>query len=388
MRGRGGVESCRARGMPAFLQQRIRIEVASGSFTGLSEMRGNNNRAKCCFILALVAGITVFQYVWHFARHYSHVFLQDLYFLPLILASFWFGLRGAIATSLGITLAYLPFVLLHWKMFSPSDFERLLELLVYNIVAGVVGMMRDRERQRQKHLLEAKGLAAMGEALSGVAHDMKTPLIAIGGFTRMVQRKLQADDPNRERLTIVIKETHRLENMVKEMLDFARPLELHLQRTDLNALVRESLAILDDIARDKHIQLREQPAAGEPFMIVDEMRLKQVLINLVTNAIQSSPSREEVLVRSYRKRSNAIIEVSDHGPGIPQERRHKVFEPFFTTKKEGTGLGLPIVQKIVEAHEGQLEILDNTPKGLTFKLTLPRAGKGRTAQKGDQDHIP
>lgn len=338
---------------------------------GSGFMGERNGKAKLMLIIALLAAITVFQYACHLGQHYYLVFLQDLYFLPLMLAAFWFGLRGAVATSLTITIVYLPFILMHWEQFSPDDLERLLELLIYNIVAAVLGILRDRERERQKGLLEAQGLAAMGKAISGVAHDMKTPLIAIGGFTRLVQQKLKPDDPNHEKLDIVIKETRRLETMVREMLDFSRPLELHRQKMDLNRMVTESLAILNDIAQQQQIELEDELSPEVPPIALDEMRLKQALINLVTNAIQASPEREVVTVRTYQNGTKLILEVSDHGNGIPVEQRSRIFNPFFTTKKEGTGLGLPIVKKIVETHNGRLEVLDNVPKGLIFKMVLP-----------------
>jgi signal transduction histidine kinase len=101
------------------------------------------------------------------------------------------------------------------------------------------------------------------------------------------------------------------------------------------------------------------------------MRIKQVLINLVVNAVQASPEAETVMVACHQEQGRIVIDVRDLGSGIAKDRRELVFSPFFTTKKEGTGLGLPIVKKIAEAHEGSLEILDNSDRGVTFRVILP-----------------
>jgi signal transduction histidine kinase len=126
-------------------------------------------------------------------RHYLIVYLS-FYFVPVLLAGFWFGLRSAITTSLSVTTLYLPFTVMNWKGFSESDLNNIIEMIFFNAVAVILGILRDRERAEQKHSREVESMAAIGRAMSGVAHDMKTPLIAIGGFSRLVQVKLQKCD--------------------------------------------------------------------------------------------------------------------------------------------------------------------------------------------------
>ena len=140
------------------------------------------------FLLSLVGGTTVSYYFTEWKVHHYHVFYQGLYFLPVMLAGFWFALRGGLATSLGITILLLPFTITHWKGFSADDFNSVMELVLYNVVAVILGKLRDQERIVQKRLREAERLAAMGKAVSGLAHELKTPLIAIGGLSRLVRR--------------------------------------------------------------------------------------------------------------------------------------------------------------------------------------------------------
>jgi signal transduction histidine kinase/DNA-binding response OmpR family regulator len=232
------------------------------------------------------------------------------------------------------------------------------------------GMWKLVQRERaEKKLRESESLAAIGRALSGVAHDMKTPLIAIGGFTNLVQRDMDENDPKRARLEIVMKETRRLESMVKDMLDFSRPLELNQSVEDINRVVGECLELTRGLAEEKKVTIREVSSVNS--VSFDPMRMKQALINLITNAVHASPEGEAVTISCISENGNLMVDVIDHGPGIPQEKRDAVLLPFFTTKKEGTGLGLAIVKKIVEAHQGHLLILDNPDRGLTFRMMMP-----------------
>ncbi len=307
-------------------------------------------------------------------RHvYYHMLFRDLYFLPLMLAAFWFGLGAALLTSGLITVLYLPFLVIHWQGFSQVDFSRILEILVVNVVAVVLGYISSREKAHQKALRESEGLAAMGKTLSAVAHDMKSPLTAIGGLARLVHNNLDRDDQTRQKLAVVIKETDRLDALVRDMLDFSRPLKVYLAQGDLNELLRESLVIVESQAKERNITVETDLSADLPRAEFDDVRMKQVLINLIVNALQASPQGEKVLVRTYRVDNTICLEVADHGPGVPEEHRGKIFLPFFSTKREGTGLGLPIAVKVLSAHGGTLEVLETGEAGATFRMSLPLA---------------
>lgn len=324
------------------------------------------------FVAFLVGGITLAHYFTEWKVHYYHIFYQGLYFLPLILAGFWFGLRGALATSLSITILYLPFTVIHWNGFSADDFNSVMEMVLYNVVALILGMLRDRETTVQRRLQESERLASMGKMVSCLAHDLKTPLIAIGGFARLVQRGIENKDFSfGGKLDIIVKETIRLRRMVEEMLDFSRPLELSLTKGDTKDIVNQSLAIVSDLARAKKVKFQNTVPQDLPLMSFDSDRMKQALINLLTNAIEASPEDGTVAIYSYQKKGKLIIDIEDRGNGIPVNKRQGIFCPFFTTKEGGTGLGLPIAKKIIEAHQGYLELVENSGKGVTFRVTIP-----------------
>jgi signal transduction histidine kinase len=236
-------------------------------------------------------------------------------------------------------------------------------------------MLRDRERAHQKRLRENERLTAMGQAMSALAHDMRTPLIAITGLSRLVQKRVCEDSLSCEKLKIIMKEAQRLDNMVNEMLDFSRPLELHASEDNIDELLGQCLEITRDVAQKKQVKLRSDSSLNSPFHFFDAVRMKQAFINLLTNAIEASPENETVIVSSHRKGRELIVDVSDRGCGISSDDREKVFSPFFTTKNGGTGLGLSITKKIVEAHHGRLEIFDNVEKGVTFRVVIPISTK-------------
>lgn len=229
-----------------------------------------------------------------------------------------------------------------------------------------------RRSKAEKALRESESLAAIGRAMSAVAHDMKTPLIAIGGFARLVQRHLEASGPDHESLGIVIEETRRLENMLKDMLDFSRPLVLRRSEGNIEGLIAECIVVAEVMAEGKGVTLKNEFVRSAVAVSFDAMRMKQVLLNLLSNAIQASPEGEDVVVRNHMNGDHfLVIDVIDHGCGIPTNDREEIFSPFFTTKKEGTGLGLPIVKKIIEAHRGSIQILDNQGEGVTFRVQIP-----------------
>jgi signal transduction histidine kinase len=139
-----------------------------------------NGKAKIALIAILIAGITFLHYSAKLSERHYFILYQGLYYFPLIPAGFWFGLWGVLRVCLIITLLYGPFIMICWEGFSQTDFGRIMEVLHYCMVALILGILRDREQAEQKRVRQAESLAAIGEAMSGVAHDIKTPLIVAG----------------------------------------------------------------------------------------------------------------------------------------------------------------------------------------------------------------
>jgi two-component system sensor histidine kinase HydH len=330
-----------------------------------------NNKAKMILIAILVVGISALHYGTDFSHRYLHIFYRELYLLPIVLAAFWFGLKGALATSLTITALFLPFTLSHWDNLSPDDFSLAMDKILYNIVAVILGILKDRERAKHRSLLEAESLAGMGKAVSDVAHDMKTPLTVIGGASRLIQKRMGKRDSSYEKLDMVIEQTERLENMVKKMLDFSRPVEVTRSHADIDKMIQKSTEVVVNAPGGARVKIHLNLSNELPTVPLNAMRMEQVLINLLINAVQASPDGETVTVSTSQEGGYVRIDITDCGCGIPREQREEIFTPFFTTRKEGTGLGLGIVRKIIQAHEGRVEVLDNPERGVTFRVLLP-----------------
>ena len=268
-----------------------------------------------------------------------HLIFRELYFLPVTLAAFWFGLRGGLLVSLLSCLFFVPWLMVEVEITAEQAFSAVFQMAMFVIVGLVVGRLRDRDKRAQAELVKNQSLAVMGRTVSSIAHDMKTPLMAIGGFASQVRRKMPPDDPGIKKLDIVLSQTARLEAMVKDMLSFAKPLELKLTKNDFNALVSEAVAVSAALAGRNSVELGKRLDDSLKPVFFDRNRIEQAAINLISNAIEASPEGESVEMETGSAGNRVYLAVRDRGPGIPPEKVEEVLEPFVTTKAEGTGLG-------------------------------------------------
>lgn len=226
---------------------------------------------------------------------------------------------------------------------------------------------------------EQHRLAALGTMAAGLAHEIRNPLAGIKGAAQLLQGE---GDPQQlaEFLQVIVDETDRLNNVVTQFLDYARPFELRTAPSDLNALVRRTLDLV--AAEDLPPALRIEPDLAQdlPTIEVDPDKVRQVLLNLVHNAVQILGSQGRVHVRTrltqVRARAGRTVDavelaVEDDGPGIAPEDMDKLFIPFFTRRQDGTGLGLPICRRLVEAHGGEILVRSRPGQGATFLVRLP-----------------
>ena len=337
---------------------------------GLTKSQQKESRRVLVLVLT-IGGILCLHYFTLPTMSYQHALYRMLFYLPLVLGALWFGLRGALWVSGTVSVLYLPYAISHWDGFSLETFHRVLEGALYAVIALILGLFVERDRRQHEALLRAESLAAMGKAVSEVAHDMKTPLVAIGGFANRLSRELPNGDPNRKKLEIIIRETSRLQSMVKDMLDFGGPLRLKGNKASLNKLVQECVNLAQPMAMGAEVKLNVDLEPSLPPVQIDVDRVKQAVLNLITNAIQASPAGEIVVVKTRFLGQGLVLEVIDCGCGIKPKDRDNLFKPFFSSKKRGTGLGLAIVKKVVEAHGGEVLYHSNPKKGVTFSIRLP-----------------
>lgn len=229
-----------------------------------------------------------------------------------------------------------------------------------------------RLKEVQEILMRTEKLSIMGEMAATVAHEMRSPLISIGGFARLVKENLSKDDVNNERLNIIIEEVNRLERIIKDVLDFVKPFKLTLSEANIEDVIKDVLNFFRMGIKRENVILTTDFNGNLPLIKVDVERLKQVLINILENAFDAIPSEGNINVKTYVTDNFVNIDISDDGIGIKDEYINEVTKPFFTTKPGGIGLGLSIAEKIIKEHKGNLQISKNEKRGVIFKISLPR----------------
>jgi CheY-like chemotaxis protein/two-component sensor histidine kinase len=239
----------------------------------------------------------------------------------------------------------------------------------------------DETRDIYHQLLQAEKMAALGQTISGVAHELNNPLATILSWAERLSQKKTLDESVRRGLETILSESDRAARIVRNLLTFARKRQTTRAMVDVNQVVRETMALR---AYDQHISnvsFIDALAAGLPQVFADGHQVQQVLLNLVINAEQamlSAHGRGVLVVRSWHDadQESVIVEINDDGPGIPDELQPKIFDPFFTTKDvgQGTGLGLTVAYAIVQEHGGRIRLESRSGAGASFFVELPVTG--------------
>lgn len=312
-------------------------------------------------------------------------FVQYLFFLPGVIAAFWFGWRGGVLTAVLATLCYAPSL-------PTVTVEQAGESLDLLLIGSLLGILADREHRKTRLLEKTTGelsaayeqlqrnmerwkqaerLSAIGQLSAGLAHEIRTPLAAIEGAAGLL-RSDRADADLREELTTILqKESKRLNRLLTELLDYARPRRPEFLPVELHPLVEGVVRLLQVQATKKSIALHTAVSPALPPLECDPSQLRQVLLNLTLNAIQAADQPGAVHIEAIAEAGAVQLEIRDHGPGIPADVRNHLFEPFFTTKHDGTGLGLAVTRTIIESHGGRIAVEPNSPRGARFLITIP-----------------
>jgi two-component system, NtrC family, sensor kinase len=231
--------------------------------------------------------------------------------------------------------------------------------------------------EAESRLIQAAKLAAVGEMAAGVAHELNNPLTTITGFTELTLDDLPKDTAQYADLELVLREAHRARDVVRRLLDFSRQSEFVRTRSEMNEIVTDVLAIVRHLLHTSGVQLITNLSKDLPWISVDKNQVKQVILNLIHNALHAMPTGGELhICTARRNRENQIwltIAVIDNGLGISPENLERIFEPFFTTRSKagGTGLGLSVSYGIVAGHGGFIEAESRLGKGSVFTVWLP-----------------
>jgi two-component system, NtrC family, sensor histidine kinase HydH len=333
-----------------------------------------------------------------------------IYFLPVVGAAIYFGPVGAMAWTTVASLAYLSllFPALEEVDLTPEGKGILaIRVLFFYIAAILVNRFAVENRRQVQRLQDlslkleetnrqlrraeanarrAERLAALGQLSAGLAHEIRNPLGVIKGSADMLNKKVAASEPLVAELAgYISSEVNRLNALVVRFLDFARPSKLELRPECSDEIVDRALEAATASCPNSGVKIVRDYAPNLPQIPADPQLCEQVFVNLITNALQAMQAQDAALERILRlkiapEESDGMpgvgVTVEDTGPGVPPESREQIFNPFFTSKKDGVGLGLSIVAKIVDDHGGTIHLEDSAPHGARFHVFFPQAGQG------------
>ena len=232
-------------------------------------------------------------------------------------------------------------------------------------------------KKAHQALLRSERLAAMGKAVAYVTHEIKNPLIAIGGFSNQLLRSVK-DQKEKKKLEIIVSEAKRLEAFLKDIGQFAKEAVPKKEIFNINKIVQKIMAIMESELVSRKINLKTRLSPIPLFVYADMDQIEQILLNVVKNAIESMPEGGQLTIETL-KNKEVVIKIKDTGSGIPEESLDKVFEPFFSTKKGGTGLGLSICHKLISVNQGEICIESEAGKGTLVSMRLPLSSENENS---------
>src|SRR5579872_824009 len=329
-----------------------------------------------------------------------------IYFLPVVSAAVYFGPVATLAWTAAASLAYLSLLIpaLQEYELDPAGASILTIRVLFFFIAAILvnrfvmenrrhvqrlealsAQLEETNRQLRRAEAEARRaerLAALGQLSAGLAHEIRNPLGVIKGSAEMLSRKVAGSEPLVAELAgYISSEVNRLNALVVRFLDFARPSKLELQPQQIPEIVDRALEAAKASVPAAGVSIERQYAPNLPAIPVDPQLSEQVFVNLISNALQAMQAQDGAAPKTLRLAiapeiaSGAPgigVTVEDSGPGVPLEAREQIFNPFFTSKKDGVGLGLSIVAKIVDDHRGTIRLEDSARHGARFHVFFPK----------------
>ncbi len=264
----------------------------------------------------------------------------------------------------------------------PAD--RVLAERLTTAAAGVLA--HDRLAADLAHaralLARADRLAALGTLAAGVAHEIRNPLVSVQTFIQLLPERLHDEEFRTGFRRLALDEIDRICALINDLLSFSRPAPAQREPADLNELVEQIVRLLDAEARKQDVTMTRAGAAALPTVVVDDSQVKQVLLNVILNAIQACPPHGTVTITTGTTDPRwCVVQVADSGGGIAPEHRHQIFEPFFTTKDAGSGLGLFIARQIITEHGGHITVVPREGGGAVFAIHFPLTGEAHAGSR-------
>lgn len=254
--------------------------------------------------------------------------------------------------------------------------ENKVKMIFYEGERAVAGICRDitGRMEMEKKIRETENLAHIGKLTTSLAHEIRNPLSSVKMNIQILLKNVSFDGNDKRRMEIMSSEISRLERILAEMLDFARPIKLKRELISMNEIIDSCLEIMDIKTKEKGIDVTRRSSKYIPPVWMDRDKVEQAIINVLLNSVEAIHYGGEIkILTRYEKKNNGYVKVDikDNGPGIDKEDLPYVFDPFFSNKKKGTGLGLSNVKKIVGAHGGSVSITSRKGRGIHFSMSIP-----------------
>jgi two-component system sensor histidine kinase HydH len=340
-------------------------------------LRKSSELFQIALLASLIALITLLHYATSVGKPVEHEFYRKFYYLPIILAGLFFGLRGGLLVSFLISLLYMPHLILQWQTPLASQVDRFLEIGLFIVVGTLVGVVVDRERKQYQKTQQAERLALIGQTAATMAHEIKNPLMLIGGYAQLIKRALDENAESKisyqfipEAASIIANEVKRLERLVHGALSYVKPSNLEKNEHYVIDLIKPTLELIKHQADESGVKIVLDSNLKQQSVLLDGEKIQQVLLNLLENGLAFTPKDGQITVKAFSDQKWIIIEVADTGPGIPEDFLDSVFTPFVSARKGGTGLGLAIAKRIISDHGGQIWAQNLKQGGAFFKIPL------------------
>ncbi|MEW6108838.1 MAG: HAMP domain-containing sensor histidine kinase [Nitrospirota bacterium] len=297
-----------------------------------------------------------------------HDIYRGLYFIPLLVGALVFGLKGAVLTYMLVAILHLSYILTSWSGIFVSEINRFLDLLIQGIFAFLAGFFIDRDKRRREQIEKEKYLAGIGQIATSIVHDLKTPLVTILGFAKRIQ---DGKGKTETAIETIIDSAENMQKIVNDVLDFSKPLQMDLQKDDIRNAVARACDFCREKANEADVSLSVELPSDALNIEIDRFHMERAIVNLINNAIEASDRGKKISVCAIPGKNHLSISIKDQGAGMDREILENVFIPFYTKKRKGTGLGMPIAKKVIEAHSGEISIESKVGSGTEVVIKLP-----------------
>jgi two-component system sensor histidine kinase HydH len=353
---------------------------------------GKAVRVRIALIAGFAIGVSALHYFTPAELVHWHLLYERLFYLPVVYSALLYGWQGGLLGAALASLCYFPHATAARSGLPGLGFDRYLEMGLFFAAGLVIGVLADRERRHRwaseetaeqlkrvyaelqnnfERMKRAERLYAIGQLSAGLAHEIRNPLASIAGAAGILLRSPNRDPAQTEVVEIIDRESRRLNRLLTNFLNFAKPPAPQYRVISLEPVLDSVIGLASHADTLGPVTFRKKISGKKGTVECDPEQLKQVLLNLVINAVQAMPEGGEILLAARIEGARAVLEVSDQGSGVSPEEMDKIFDPFYTTKENGTGLGLSVAHQIVLQLGGMLTARRNAGRGMTFTVIIP-----------------